>query len=394
LHRLGALLAAPGADERLAIRGAEAFTVRFEAAATRPAAGRWRPSGAIALLAGDLELTEHAARWLTTSGAERLVLLTHTDGAGGASPRALAARLTAEGVTVSVQSCDFGDPAALSTALSDTAHEHRLSGLIYAPARDDASAARRILPALAEAADGLDLDAFVLFLPLRGLLPGPQDGATAAVAALADATVRRRLAAGRPGLWIAADFGTSDRELGGASDSDFDPEREPGRESGPDPDGAAKLPYAPVVAALAHAADRSSAGIVFADPAHTPQDTPLFADGTGPQRGEQASAVDLDALRAELADATPEARAELLGALLRTQVAAVLALADPERIGPHDDLLDLGLTSFGALELRTRLLAGSGLDIDAAAFFEHPTIAALIGHLDKVLWPDSGVGAL
>ncbi|QNP74837.1 SDR family NAD(P)-dependent oxidoreductase [Streptomyces roseirectus] len=88
------------------------------------------------------------------------------------------------------------------------------------------------------------------------------------------------------------------------------------------------------------------------------------------------------------APSTPSARepaarepADLLGMVLR-HCAAVLTGTDDGSVDPDRAFSEAGLTSMGAVELRNRLAAATGLRLDASLVFDHPTPAALARFLE------------
>ncbi|REH39151.1 pimaricinolide synthase PimS1 [Kutzneria buriramensis] len=79
--------------------------------------------------------------------------------------------------------------------------------------------------------------------------------------------------------------------------------------------------------------------------------------------------------------AAPAAEQEtLLLDLLCRHVAAVLG-ASPKRIDGEHSLIDLGFSSFTALELSNRLKTEAGVDLPPIAIYDHPTPAALARYL-------------
>ncbi len=82
-----------------------------------------------------------------------------------------------------------------------------------------------------------------------------------------------------------------------------------------------------------------------------------------------------------LADLPEPERRDALLKLTRTQVAIVLGHATAETVSPLRTFKDLGLNSLSAIELRNRLSAATGMRLSATLLFDHPTPAALAGHL-------------
>jgi acyl transferase domain-containing protein len=76
-----------------------------------------------------------------------------------------------------------------------------------------------------------------------------------------------------------------------------------------------------------------------------------------------------------------EQRPEALRELVRDCVADVLGHPSGE-LAPDEALTDVGLTSFGALEIVNRLKAALGVTVAPSALFEHPTVDALAARLD------------
>ncbi|MFJ4781623.1 type I polyketide synthase [Streptomyces sp. NPDC088762] len=70
-----------------------------------------------------------------------------------------------------------------------------------------------------------------------------------------------------------------------------------------------------------------------------------------------------------------------LAELVRTQVAAVLGHSDRDAIDDRQSFTDMGINSIAVVELRARIRAASGIALNAADVFDHPTIAALTEHL-------------
>jgi acyl carrier protein len=112
----------------------------------------------------------------------------------------------------------------------------------------------------------------------------------------------------------------------------------------------------------------------------------------GGSGGPVQSERDAEALRLRLAEALPAEQEEVLVEFVRLHVAGVLRLdpsAIPER---RQRLMDLGLDSLMAVELRNRLASGGGggIVIPATLMFDYPTIEAIARYLRRqILGPDA-----
>lgn len=86
---------------------------------------------------------------------------------------------------------------------------------------------------------------------------------------------------------------------------------------------------------------------------------------------------------------TPPERAELLTEYVRGHVAALLRLDGPRKVDRRGRLMDLGLDSLLAVELRGRLRGGLDLSdtLPATLVFDYPTVEAIVGLLERMLVP-------
>jgi acyl carrier protein len=97
------------------------------------------------------------------------------------------------------------------------------------------------------------------------------------------------------------------------------------------------------------------------------------------------------ALRERLARLPEGRRATTVLTLVRERAAEVLGHPGTDQVGPDRAFRDLGFDSLGAVELRNQLNAATGLTLSATLVFDHPTPAALAGHILQQLLP-SGTG--
>lgn len=92
-------------------------------------------------------------------------------------------------------------------------------------------------------------------------------------------------------------------------------------------------------------------------------------------------------LAREIAEALPEERDELLTEYVRRSVMQVLRRDLSSPVGRHDRLMDLGLDSLMAVELRNLITTGLRLPfrLPATLMFDFPTIAAIAAYLGRQL---------
>ncbi|MBO4275445.1 SDR family NAD(P)-dependent oxidoreductase, partial [Microbispora triticiradicis] len=356
------LLAAAGAAfPEAAIRSGAPLVPRLGPAPAAPSSSGplWPRSaaGGTVLVTGGLgALGRRVAAHLVTRHGVRNLLLVSRRGERHPDAAAAQAELAALGAAVAVRACDPADPEALAALLGGL--DAPLTGVVHAAGvAEDATlerltgaALRRVLDAkltgarnLDEATRDVDLDAFVLFGSVAGVLGTAGQGAYAAANAALDAVAWRRRRAGRPAVtvhWGLWDLGEG--MSGALGDVDVARLGRAGIRPMAPADGLglfddALRSDAPVVVAgsldLAVAAARhrpraaAPAPASAATPATAPATVPIVA---GPGRRDTARLV-LDA------------------------VAAVLGHADGAEIDPDRPFTDLGVDSLTALELRNRL---------------------------------------
>jgi acyl transferase domain-containing protein/acyl-CoA synthetase (AMP-forming)/AMP-acid ligase II/thioesterase domain-containing protein len=196
-----------------------------------------------------------------------------------------------------------------------------------------------------------DLVAFVLCSSASGLLGNPGQGAYAAGNAFLDDLARRRRAAGQPALsltWgpLALDGGM--------------------------PIGRSRLrPLTPVEVTAAFDAGLRSNEPILA-PVNVTNIMRPTAAATAIARGPSAAS-----LAATLRYLPAEELITTLITVVRDEVAAELGQPDPTTIDVRAPFTDQGLDSVSSIQLRTRLVAATGVPMPATVVFDHPTPTAL-----------------
>ncbi|WUI04265.1 SDR family NAD(P)-dependent oxidoreductase [Spirillospora sp. NBC_00431] len=404
LAHLRLALSAPAGEDQFAVRPGGLFVRRLVPAPERgePAAAGWRPRGTVLITGGTGGLGAHVARSLAARGAERLVLVSRR---GPDAPGAddLAAELRGLGPDVSVAACDVADRAALKSLIDrERAGHGPIRAVVHAagtvrpvPLADLTvaeleSATTKAVAAgnLSDLLDAEPLDAFVLFSSIAGVWGSGGLAAYAAANASLDALAERRRAQDRPatalawGMWAGAGMGAQD-DLGGRL----------GRH------GIGAMPPERAIDAMWRALDDDETSLTIADvdwrrflPAFTAaRPHPLFdevpearraAETAAPPSSRSGAAAEL---RRRLDDLDEADRLPWLVRLVGSYSATVSGRPDGSPVDPERPFRDLGFDSLMAVELRNQLVTSTGLDLATTLTFDHPTPAAVAGHLHDLL---------
>ncbi|GAA2425590.1 type I polyketide synthase [Streptomyces macrosporus] len=404
-----ALAPALASDEpQLAIRVGRMWTpvLRQPSAATAP-----DPRGvpfdehSHVLITGGLgTLGRLVARHLVERYGVRRLLLTGRRGRDTPGAEEFVAGLARADVDVTVAACDVGDRAALAAVLAAVPEDRPLTGVVHAAGTLDDTVVEgltpqrlaRVLRPKAEAAvhldeltRHLDLSAFVLFSSLAGLLGSAGQANYAAANAVLDALARRRHAEGRPALSVAwglwADESAMSASLG---ETDLRRLARSGIGALSAEEGLALFDAAVTTGPPVLAAARLALG--EADPDAVP--VPLRALLPAAHRGPAHRPAPAAHLRNLLARAPRHEHRHLLLEAVRSQVAAVLGHATPERVTADREFQDMGFDSLTAVELRNRLGSVAGVKLPPTLIFDHPTPAAVADRLsaDLAAGPDAG----
>ncbi|MFE5526824.1 acyltransferase domain-containing protein [Embleya sp. NPDC056538] len=349
-----AAVASAGGEPQFAVRGGRVSVPRLERI---PASGGARSAvgtGTVLIAGADRAVGARVAEHLAEAyGVGRFVLLSVDP--SGAGPTEPLARLREAGVEVVSAAWDGHDSGGLAALLA----EHRPVGVVDASGESDAAWALHELTA------DVDLAFFVLFSSAASLLGSSTYAATAGVDALHDALAAHRRARGLPGVSLAC---------------------------GTDP-----LPGLPDL--FDEAMRREDAVLVSAStdltgPAST---SPLSPSRNGSRTipAETSTEADGEALVRRLAALPEEERERELVGLVRAQAAAVLGHAGIGEIGPERAFKEVGFDSLTAVELRNRLIRGTGVGLRSTLVFDFPTPRILARHLSgRLVEAASPIGAL
>ncbi|MET8094431.1 SDR family NAD(P)-dependent oxidoreductase, partial [Micromonospora sp. NPDC005220] len=388
-----------GPEDQVALRRTGTYARRLRPAGPPAARRGWTPRGTVLVTGGTGALGAHVARWLARAGAPHLILLSRS-GPDAPGAAVLTDELTALGSRVTIRAVDTGDRGALARILDDVPAENPLTAVFHTAGTLDDGLIADLTPQRFAAVDapkaagarnlheltvGHDLDAFVLFSSFAGLVGNAGQANYAAANAYLDALAQHRRAEGRAATSVAwgawADGGLAAGEIG---------ERLRQR-------GIAPMPPARALAALQAALDADETCVAVADIDWTRfgaaftevRPSPLLRDLVTPADGDRAAAEERAGvdLADQLAACSPSERADLVLDLVRAHTATVLRHDSAQTVGPDAVFRELGFDSLTLLELRNRLASVTGVRLPATALYDHPTPAALAGHLHDLLVP-------
>ena len=346
-------------------------------------------TGTVLVTGGTGTVGSLVARHLVAEHGVRSVRLVSRSGPAAAGAAELVGELAELGADVVVSACDIGDRDAVAALLGEIPD---LTAVVHAAGvLDDGTldtlTAERLTPVLRAKADAAwhlhelthDLDAFVLFSSLAGIVGNPGQASYTAANAYLDALAWHRRSLGLPatsiawGLWDerSAMTGGLDRARMGRTGiapmtSEYALELF---------DAAVAAPVAAVIATrfdlLALRARAASGNLA-----------PALR---GLVRLPARTAVTGGTVADRLAGLPEKDQRRVLVDLLRADVAAVLAHGGAEAIDPERSFKDLGFDSLTGVELRNRINGWTGLRLPATLVFDHPSLSVLADHLIATL---------
>ncbi|MEV4502091.1 type I polyketide synthase [Streptomyces klenkii] len=359
-----------------------------------PVPGPLRPGGAYVVTGGLGGLGRLAVRWLAEGGAGRIVACGRTAPSETAAEELEALR-AATGADIRVVLGDIADPAvaehAVKTAVNGIGALH---GVLHAAgvvedatlAALDEALTERVWRGKTEGAIALhqatlahDLDFFVLYSSVAGLLGSPGQGAYAAANTFLDAFAAWRRGQGLPattiqwGAWSQVGRG---RHLAQRDFIMITPGDGTAALERILAEGHHHIAYSPI--------DLGAWIAPYPAMRHSTLLTPLLTDATSDDGGHSPVRDDI------LAAGTDAERRQLLQDFIIAQVRELLGGTD-RHIGPQTSLVLLGLDSLGAIQLQQRLHNALRIEIKPGVIWVKPSAAALaewiLEHVGTVL-PD------
>ncbi|TDC80032.1 acyltransferase domain-containing protein, partial [Actinomadura sp. 7K507] len=385
--RLGSVLAG-GAADQAAVRGPVAYVSRLARTSPggQPPEGSPVPPGPVVFTGAVTALAAHTARWLAGGGTERMVFA-GLAAAQDPGTRDLLTELKALGVHAEIAEPGAevrGGPVAAVVHVADL--DAGRAGFADIAALDrEIAAVQDAAAALTAFADTAEPPMFLFVTSAAAALGGAGLGDQAPAHAYLDAFAARLREGGHTVASIAV--GPTGEPEPSAAPETADPAlREWGMRA---------LPTGQAVAALRQAAGAGSPLLVAdidweralsrrdgAPPRRLFHEIPEVRRIAGPDGDGGAAAGRAAELRRRLAGVPEAERERLLLDLVHRRAATVLGFGSADEVKPDDSLLDLGLSSFTALELSTRLAEATGLQISPVAVFENATPSAMARFLN------------
>lgn len=386
----------PGDDAERALRAGVAYGPRLRTRSSLPPPPRLRKDRTYVITGGAGALGLACARQLAKWGAEHLVLLSRRTEVEAAL--SACADLAAQGVNVRRIAADVADLAVMERLWRGLeAAGPPVAGVFHAAgvlddgvlARQSPEAFAAVLRPKVQGAWNLHrltrdvgLEHYVLFSSAAGLLGSPGQSAYAAANACLDSLAFLRRGAGLPAVSLA--WGAW-AEIGMAARA-----RAEGRG------------HSGLGGTMSTAAALDAFAAAFGDP------PPLLAIGQVPSilnlRGAPTPAALLDLapsaptrersgsrplpFLAEIARLPPADRSEAVERYVAAEVCDVLGLESDQELDLATPLLDQGLDSLAAIELRDRFEDATSVSFTASLLFDSPSVSRLAQALLDALLPE------
>ncbi|MEM9457591.1 MAG: SDR family NAD(P)-dependent oxidoreductase [Myxococcota bacterium] len=343
-----------------------------------------RADGRYVITGGTGGLGLEIGQWMVDEGSRALALLSRRS--PGADVQSRIDRWRSQGVDVQWIACDVAERPALAAALQRLRDQGPpVRGVVHAAGvlRDATlanlgrDALHQVLRPKVSGAWWLHeltaddpLEIFALFSSISALLGSPGQANYASANAFLDALAHHRRGRGLPAMSIGwgawAGIGVASRTAAGGR------MRRLGLDEIEPHDGIATWSWAaqhqPEYVAVTPV-DWSRLG------AHALARRRFFS------RVRVVSTRGGDQARLDLSAVEPSKRRSVLDRYLRTQIAAVLGLRSPDQIESRSRLMDLGMDSLMAVELKSRLEYSLDRTLRATLMFDYPTVESLVEHL-------------
>jgi reducing polyketide synthase SwnK len=354
-----------------------------------------RKDGAVLVTGGTGGIGQRVVRWLVEAHDLHDIVLISRRGMDAPGARQLIHDVAQLGAAATVVAGDVADKDSVRDILSCFNHSRPLRGVIHAaaviddgvisaltPSRCDAVFAPKVDGAwnLHQLTEGMDLDFFVLFSSVSGIMGTAGQGNYAAANTFLDSLAYSRRAGNLPATSIA--WGAWEGEGMAAQLSEISRARyaQLGLDSLTSHDGLELLHRAVSSGRALHIA----AAYDLDRLRHYHQDgggIPPFLQsllGPGARRGHTDAATGQDwHWRAALCEAHPDEHASIIMRLVRATVAKVLGFASPDHVDMTLPLRDIGIDSLTAVLTRNQLVSATNVALTASIILNQPNLTSL-----------------
>ncbi|XXX82567.1 SDR family NAD(P)-dependent oxidoreductase [Sorangium sp. So ce134] len=393
-------------EPEVALRGEEALAPRLVRAKPAPEAPARpiRSDGTYLITGGLGALGRLVARWLVEQGATRLVVASRR-GAGADGAAEAEAELAALGAKVTIAACDVSDAGGLAALLGAIPAQAPLRGVFHCAGVLDDGVLRKQTPErfagvmapkvagalhLHRLTAGMALDHFVLFSAAAGILGTTGQGSYAAANSFLDALSHHRRAQALPASSLAYGYWTEGRGMAAqVNEAELSRMTRMGLRGITPDEGISLLERA-------LAADEALSVPMPLDPSRLRASLeragepvpPLFRALVSPRA--RSSPQHASRLRERLQGLPEGERRAALRDLVRGESAQVLGLGSPQDIDGDRPLLEMGLDSLMAVQLRNRLGTTAGVLLPTSLLFAEITVHKAADWLVDALAPRPG----
>ncbi|CAH0033271.1 unnamed protein product [Clonostachys rhizophaga] len=354
-----------------------------------------RQDGAVLITGGLGDLGAHVARFLASRHGVRDLVLVSRRGMSAPNAKSVVAQLASLGANTTVITGSVDDLESMQRIMELFNPSRPLRGVVHTAGVADTGILSTLRPercseVFAPKVSGawnmhtltkdMDLDIFVLFSSISGVIGLPGIGLYAAANAFLDALAHLRTATGLPATSIA--FGTwqGDGMAAGHSGTIRAHTSQFGRSPLTHEEGLR----------LFHQAASSGRALTVATSLDLKRLQSHFDDRGGVPAlfrsllGQRSSRPGQNLRRAWTA-APAKQRPGIVLRMVQETMASALAFAHPDEVDVHKRLQDVGIDSLTAVLVRNHLSVLTGLKLSANFTYHHPNVKALSDHLTSKL---------
>ncbi|KAH7130941.1 polyketide synthase [Dactylonectria macrodidyma] len=367
-----------------------------------------RNDGAVLITGGLGDLGSRVARWLVTVHGIRDVVLTSRRGIKAPSADALVAELVELGAHVTVFACDMAHLDSVKTVMAMFDKDRPLRGVVHAAGVVDGGVISSLTPercvsTFAPKVDGawnlhqltldMDLDLFLVFSSIAGVMGLPGLGNYAAANSFLDALAHLRRSQRLPATSVAYGTWQGDGMASGLASSARAYLADFGLDALTQDQGLAlfeKAARSNRALTMAAALDPERLRVYYEDRGGVP---PLLRS----LLGRTSTRVDRSwDLRNVLGKSAPKQHEGIVLSMVRETVAKALGFSVAGDVDVDRPLQDIGIDSLTAVLIRNHLATLTGLTLSANIVFLNPNLKALSQTLLSQLrdsWTDSSSSA-